>query len=145
MTAHRRRWVSCLLGPALPLVVSAVAVQTPAGPTEFTKVQADRGLTSYERLCARCHGSDLGGNEPAEVPPLEGVSFVRQWSDGPVLALLDKISNTMPADMPRTIERQIVADIASYLLERNGYPAGANELRGDDPALASRVIGTPAR
>src|SRR5687767_5638626 len=46
----------------------------------FTNRQADRGQTTFERSCERCHGAELGGEAGEEIPPLAWDPFITQWS-----------------------------------------------------------------
>jgi mono/diheme cytochrome c family protein len=102
--------------------------------------QAERGHVAYERACAGCHGGDLRGDEPMEVPALVAERFTAQWGGGPISDLFDKISRAMPADKPGTLSRTEYADIVAYILERNRYPAGPTELPSDSAALKSYIL-----
>jgi cytochrome c len=106
----------------------------------YTALQAVRGHAAYERACVGCHGPDLRGDEPMEVPALVGETFRMQWGGGPVSDLFDKISRAMPADKPGTLSRSDYADIVAYILESNRYSAGMTELPPDSAVLKGYIL-----
>ena len=68
-------------------------------------------------------------------PALAGLSFSANW-DGLTLGdLFERIRITMPADRPGSLARQRIADIISYLLVVNKFPAGDTELPREVQAL----------
>ena len=102
----------------------------------YTNEQADRGqqlVTGYG--CQNCHGASLEGGL-AEEPPLQGEQFFTSWTGRKVDELAEKLT-TMPADRGPgdQVKPQEAADIVSYLLRYNGFPAGAEELPADLPSL----------
>src|SRR5689334_5422041 len=124
----------------LPLVCLAVAVLTLAaaeGPSVwdgvYTAEQAKRGETAYLQACASCHGPALDGGDMT--PPLVGGAFTSNWNDLTVGELFDRIRTTMPLDNPGRLSRLQTADVIAYLLEANGWPAGASALASDAGAL----------
>lgn len=92
----------------------------------FTAEQSTRGEKLYAQNCASCHGTSLTGGESA--PPLTGGEFSSNWYGLTVGDLFERIRNTMPADRPGRINRQQNADILSFILSMNRFPAGAGEL-----------------
>jgi mono/diheme cytochrome c family protein len=98
----------------------------------YTTSQAKRGEDLFQTRCAPCHGPDLAGETG---PPLAGESFLVIWEKPSFLELFDKVRNTMPADMPGTLARQEVADLLSYVLQKNGFPAVSVELPVDEAVL----------
>jgi mono/diheme cytochrome c family protein len=92
----------------------------------FTAEQAARGSNEYQQRCASCHGTSLTGGESA--PPLAGGEFSSNWNSLTAGDLFERIRTTMPADRPGSLNRTQDADILSYILSMNQYPAGANEL-----------------
>ena len=99
----------------------------------YTDQQAQRGRALYETECGSCHGAELEGD--AMAPPLAGASFPTNWDGLPLSELADRIRMTMPVDMPGKLNREQTADIIAYMLERNGFPAGAAELPGQADAV----------
>jgi glucose/arabinose dehydrogenase len=85
--------------------------------TAQTPEQATRGKAAYAESCARCHGAALGGGD--EAPALTGDRFLTKWRNRPIDELSENIRATMPADMPGTLSRPAVSDIAAYILAVN--------------------------
>jgi hypothetical protein len=57
-----------------------------------------------------------------------------------VAELYDKIRNGMPPDNPKTIDPQVVVDVMAFLLNKNGFPAGAADLPNEVPKLKEIMI-----
>jgi alcohol dehydrogenase (cytochrome c) len=132
---------------AAAVLVTAAALAAQSRSTldgVYSEPQALRGLALYGQHCASCHGHDLHGQDDAEVPPLVDEAFSAQWSDGPVSALYRKISVTMPARSPGSLQLQEAVDIVAYLLQANRAPAGAAELPPEMAALERILIPAPA-
>ena len=91
----------------------------------YSVEQAARGEQVYQAQCTTCHGDALEGNVG---PPLAGDGFLAIWSAQPVVALVDKIRNTMPLEAPAPLSRQQSIDLAAYILQAGGFPAGQAEL-----------------
>lgn len=109
----------------------------------YTTAQAERGRGEYTTWCAHCHRSDLLGDERAEVPSLAEDSFFLRWEGRSLSALYEMISKDMPGDKPGALDARACADIVAYILQVNGYPAGARELRAGAAALKDAVIERP--
>lgn len=99
----------------------------------YTEEQAKRGEELYREECASCHGDALLGGEVA--PPLEGTSFTANWNGVPLGELLERIRGTMPENAPGKLSRQKNADVLSYILKFNRFPAGATELPRETDVL----------
>lgn len=99
----------------------------------FSKVQAQRGKTAYNKQCIGCHSSNLQG-EGIE-PPLIDELFIDAWREDKLFSLYDFIATRMPKEgrktVPGSLPAQQYLDILAYILERNGYPAGAQELKAE--------------
>jgi cytochrome c len=93
----------------------------------FTKEQAKRGDQLYHGQCASCHGEMLTGGEAA--PPLAGGEFLSNWNGLTVGDLFERIRVSMPQDHPGRLSRKDNADILSYMLSINRFPAGKTELQ----------------
>ena len=100
----------------------------------YTTAQAERGKASFNSSCLRCHGVDLAGNTG---PALKGDRFQSSWGGEPIDTLFAKIRDTMPPNFGTSIDEQTKLDIVTYILQTNGYPAGASEL-----ALGSADLST---
>ena len=120
--------------------VAAAAQSRTTSDGVYTDAQAIRGLALYGQHCASCHGHDLQGHDDAEVPPLVNEEFEAQWAGEPVSALYRKVSVTMPARAPGTLQPREAVDIVAYLLQANHARAGRVELPPDMESLARVVI-----
>ena len=151
------RWltVGCLAAVAAFVLVGGAAVETSSGAGAglpaaiqettsstldgvFTPAQARRGRRGYNEDCSSCHGQGLRGDEMA--PSVAGADFIVFWTEVPVGALFNRIKLTMPADGPGRLSDQEYTDVVAYLLDRNAYPAGENELSTDEAELDRIMI-----
>ncbi len=108
---------------------ATVSAQEPAASVwdgVFNEAQAKRGETLYQEQCASCHGPDLGGGEMA--PAVVGADFYSGWMDLTLGDLSERIRVSMPQNNPQSLSRAQTADILAFLLFRNNYPAGKDEL-----------------
>jgi hypothetical protein len=103
----------------------------------YTTAQANRGKTSYNSSCLRCHGDTLQGNT---APALSGDRFFTTWGGEPIASLFAKIRDTMPPNFGTSIDDQTKLDIVGYILQTNGYPGGAGELTQSGSDLATAQI-----
>ena len=101
----------------------------------YTNDQASRGESGYRERCASCHGASLEGSEDG--PPLTGRDFTDNWNGGNIADLFEKIKYTMPANRPGRLSEKQNADILSYILKFNRFPAGSSAL----PASADDLRG----
>jgi S-disulfanyl-L-cysteine oxidoreductase SoxD len=99
----------------------------------YTEQQAKRGGAQYGQECARCHGESLTGAD--EAPALAGGAFIANWDGLTVGDLFERIRVSMPADRPGKLNREQIADIVSYLLTVNRFPAGKTELERQTEVL----------
>jgi mono/diheme cytochrome c family protein len=99
----------------------------------YTDEQAKRGEALYARECASCHGDQLTGGEQA--PPLAGGEFLANWDGLTVGDLFERIRKTMPMNKPGKLSREVNADILSYILDVNKFPAGKTELSNNAEML----------
>lgn len=115
-----------------------VRAQTSNAPNEgrFTSEQAARGSSLYAERCARCHGRGL---DDGTAPPLAGPEFARTWgvSGRSLDDLFYIVRTTMPEGEAGSLTEGEYLSLLAYLLERNGYSAGANELTADEAVLRS--------
>ena len=100
----------------------------------YTEAQAHRGEQAYGDYCEICHGADLMGGEMA--PPLIGGPFQANWNEQSLGDLFERIRISMPLSAPGSLSRQQYADILSYLLSKDRYPAGKVELPTQADALS---------
>ena len=134
----------------------AVAIALAYGDATFTAVQAQekfsvwdgvymeeqaaRGKVEYEYNCGTCHIHDLTGDSIKDVPALAGEDFLGQWGGKTVGELLDYMVTNMPVDSRGSLPKDTYADIASYVLKVNNFPAGKDTLGSDPARLAKTVI-----
>ncbi|SPE30876.1 Cytochrome c, class I [Candidatus Sulfopaludibacter sp. SbA6] len=110
--------------------LAVIGAQSPAPRSVwdgvYTAEQARRGQALYNTQCASCHGDTLGGGESA--PPLAGAEFLSNWSGLTVGDLFERTRSSMPQNKPGSLSREVNADILSYVLSANQFPAGKTEL-----------------
>jgi hypothetical protein len=119
--------------PCLLATVASVPAQqssAAAGPKAvwdglYSDAQAARGQIAYDKACAECHMTDLTGHEYAG--PLAGFGFLLKWQDASLTELFGRV-RSMPIGRPGTVSLQEHLDILAYILQRNGYPAGPDDL-----------------
>jgi len=96
----------------------------------YTEEQATRGLAIYKERCITCHGEKLEGG--AVGPALSGEDFMGDWQGKTVDSLFQRTILTMPADDPGKLMPEETADVLSYVLSVNKFPAGPKELPAAD-------------
>jgi len=99
----------------------------------FTADQARRGKAEFDQTCSRCHNLALIGSERG--PAIKGPEFLSHWEKDTVAGLFIKIRDTMPEGGPGVLNDDVKIDILSYILQQNGFPTGASELKKDVSAL----------
>jgi len=95
----------------------------------YTAAQAERGKTTFLVTCQRCHNADLSGDRG---PALKGERFMATWGGGGVNRLFEKIRDTMPPFGTSTLDDATKLDIVTFILQTNGFPAGARDLAAAD-------------
>jgi len=115
----------------------------------YSEAQAQRGEQAYKLQCAYCHQPDLSGgffdNGNGRAPALAGAkafdsSFVDRWRDQTVGEFIATIAATMPQTKPASLPVQTYIDIATFVMSKNGIPAGAADLPADVPTLQEIAI-----
>lgn len=145
-------WVAILLAGSLLAVAlaqggyggegeqeSAAAAETVGVSTGvFTAEQAERGAAIFSMNCAGCHGAQLQGGMGPRLNPIDesfhGVSLA---------AVYNFVSQNMPLNAPGSLEPQQYADVISFVLSQNGFPAGEAELPADAEQLEQFTIDAP--
>jgi mono/diheme cytochrome c family protein len=135
--------LGALLAPfaAAPGVeLAAAAEPAPAPPAEalpalYTADQADAGQHLFMIRCALCHGRDLSGMAG---PALKGKNFASVKAAFHVGDVFKIVSQNMPATQPGSLQHDDYVNVMAFLLQQNGYPAGAAKLTFDQ-ALNSQV------
>lgn len=123
--------VFCAVAATRPFAQETVARKT-VREAVYTEAQAARGKQVYEANCITCHLADLDGSANPDAgargAPLVGTRFVQDFGESKVSALFNKMKRDMPSGRPGTLTDQEYLDVASYVLQRNLFPAGAAEL-----------------
>lgn len=111
----------------------------PKPPALYTEAQATRGAVSYYQNCGMCHGPLLDGQRGGfPGPALKGKDFADPSYDFHVDEIFRFVAKLMPAQKPGSLADETNVDIMAFLLEQNGYPAGARALTYEQ-AMKSRV------
>lgn len=100
----------------------------------FTGEQALAGEAAYDEYCSTCHLPNLEGGEDA--PPLVGAPFSAVWEGRNLGDLVDRMQARMPQGAPGSLSRDAYVEIAAFLLQRNGFPAGTVPLASRPDSLA---------
>ena len=119
--------------PAGPTPVRHPLAQGSVWDSVYSTAQAGRGEATFRKTCAACHGDSLKGIDDA--PPLTGTEFHKSWDGNSLSAIFTKINNDMPSDNPGTLTKPQVAEVVAFILQYNGYPAGAADLAGTADSL----------
>lgn len=104
---------------------SAAAGTDDFPPALYTQAQADEGILLYVTNCARCHGGEMEGMSG---PGLTGPKFASVKADFNVHHIFEIVAKNMPATRPGSLQDEEYVKIMAYILEKNGYPAGDQEL-----------------
>jgi mono/diheme cytochrome c family protein len=132
-----------LLGALFATSVWSQPVEpAPLPALSFTAAQAAEGRQAYLTSCSGCHGVDLeGGPSPLGAPPLVA-GALDEWLAKSPAELFRYISTQMPAMSPASLEPDTYAAILAYILSRNDFVPGIEEI----PAAASdlRLLRFPA-
>lgn len=127
-----------ILTAALGLAAAGAAAQA-TKPALYTADQASTGANIYAQSCATCHGSALEGTA---APALKGTAFTDTATAESLTAdtLYDVIAGTMPQSDPGSLKPEEYAAVTAYILQQNGYPAGAAPLAKGAAGLADAKI-----
>lgn len=125
----------CVTVAVLPAAQEDVKSRKTVRDPAYTAAQAERGKKVYEANCVTCHLSDLDGSANptagARGAPLVGTRFVQDFGESKVSALFNKMKRDMPSGRPGALTDQEYLDAATYVLQKNNFPAGAAELTVD--------------
>jgi hypothetical protein len=77
------------------------------------------------------------------MPPLAGKDFLANWTGKTVGDLFEKTSTTMPATAPGSLTPEQAADIISFMLSKDMFPAGAAALEAKMEPLKQISIDNP--
>ena len=118
-----------------PMTVICGRSQTPAGYT--ARQAAADGLAAYQTNCASCHLPDLAGRN--EAPQLAGGNFMNAWGSRTTNELIGYIRANMPPSNRAGLSDETYANIAAFILQANGAPAGDRPLAVSLPVRIDSV------
>jgi mono/diheme cytochrome c family protein len=122
----------------LPSAPRLLLAQNATTKVSYSTAQAARGQKQFTQTCVDCHGEDLRGGLNGG-PPLRGGSFNQHFAGGPASALFLFMSTLMPPEAPGRFSESVYADLMAYVLQVNGFEAGA-ELPSNVDALGKLVL-----
>ena len=136
--------VTTNLAPATPAPAAATkdaaqrVAQAPAASTDgwYTADEASKGKALFQANCQGCHGSELGGGVG---PALKGPSFAGTWGTKTLGALVSFEHSKMPLTAPGSLTLPDYQNLAAFILQQNGLPAGSKPLSSG--ANNARVLG----
>src|SRR6185295_20426602 len=118
--------------------LALIAGQAPAG--SYTAAQAAAGRTAYQTQCSSCHLADLKGS--GDAAPLAGAEFMSAWGRRTPRELLSFMQLTMPPSSPGALSQEEYVNIAAFIFQSNGAPAGNQPLTvGIDAAINTIATG----
>jgi len=106
--------------------------------TIYTAAQSTQGKTVYAESCASCHGPNTDDGEFA--PPLRGTAFVQKYGGKPVNELISYMTGKMPPGKPGSLGASAYVQVAAFILQQNGAPAGTTELPFDTTQLTRLIF-----
>lgn len=106
----------------------------------YTRAQADGAKAQYEKLCAECHAFTVAAKRKTEDLPLGDEPFFKNWEGKPLSELVSLIVFTMPNDGRAAVDEPDALNLVAYILQQNGFPAGAAALTTE---TTSAVLARP--
>jgi len=124
-------------------IVASVAISALVGtcvyaasvPALYAGQQATDGEAVFTENCASCHGDALQGGVG---PRLVGQNFAPVSGNNTVGSIFSFMSSQRPDGNGGSLTHTQYEDVMSYILSKNGYPAGQTKLDYTS-ALASTV------
>ncbi len=109
----------------------------------YTPSQALRGKAAFNRNCLYCHGVDPARSTPADLKFALPSTFAGHFLERivndkrvyPNVYVLYSKLQSMPATDTASVSAQARVDIAAYILQLNGYPAGPTEIPTQPEAM----------
>ncbi len=104
----------------------------------FAAEQAERGAELFTARCSGCHGAELGGGFGPQLAPLGS-----HWTGQTLGSLFRFVSSNMPYDNPGSLTQEQYLDVISFVLARNGYPAGETAMTADAAVIDAVLLDEP--
>jgi alcohol dehydrogenase (cytochrome c) len=108
-----------------------------AAAGRYTAAQAASGRATYQAQCAGCHLQDLKGQ--GDAAPLAGPEFMDAWGRRSARELVSFMQLTMPPTRPGGLSQEEYIDIAAFILQSNGAPAGNQALTAATDVVINSV------
>ena len=108
----------------------------------YTKVQADGAKAQFDKICADCHPFTVAAKKKPKDVPLGDEPFFENWNGRTLGEIITTIALTMPNDGSAVVSDAEAVDLVAYILQQNGFPAGATALT---KAGASDVVIRPKK
>jgi len=121
-----------LICAGISVRAAAQSAEPPIWSGAYTAAQAQRGKENFTKSCERCHLVDLSGGTG---PSLKGTRFWSTWENESLYKMFTKIRDTMPPNFGTTLTDDAKLDVLTYILQVNGFPEGAAELKIDADVL----------
>jgi mono/diheme cytochrome c family protein len=138
MTAAVVAWTASTLALASP----AAVVQKTTNDGVYSKAQADAAKAQFNKVCAECHPFSVAARKKPADLPLGGDPFIKNWNGRTVEELATLIALTMPNDGSAVVTEAEAINLVAYILQQNGFPAGAKPLAR---STASAVLTPPKK
>jgi mono/diheme cytochrome c family protein len=94
----------------------------------YTKAQADGAKAQFDKICAECHAFTVAAKKQAADLPLGDEPFFKKWEGKTIDELVSVIVLTMPNDGSAIVSEAEALNLMAYVLQQNGFPAGATPL-----------------
>ena len=159
MSQHRALHAALLVLFALPAF--ADTADTPKSGA-FTAAQAATGKIAVESSCGICHLRTLRGRSGEDdeipaldvlprrfqdfiktgyVPPLVSEEFLAKWKGKTVLQLAEYLGSAGKSFPTAGMDETTYLEIAAYVLQMNGVPAGDRELTTSSTLTVDEALG----
>lgn len=135
MTVNSKIVAAAAIAAGLFGLQGALVAQQPKTTWDgvYSEAQATSGKAIFAESCAACHGAEMAGGDMG--PGLAGRDFLMNWNDLSVGDLYDRIRTSMPQNAPGSLRAEQNAAIVAFVLQKNGFPAGAAELPAQGDVL----------
>lgn len=143
-----RRNILAVLAGALVLSTSVVvraSIPEPQKTTNdavYSKAQADGAKAQFDKICAECHAFTVAEKKQAADLPLGDEPFLKKWEGKALDELISIIVLTMPNDGSAIVSEAEALNLMAYVLQQNGFPAGAAPLTKE---TAATVLARPKK